>query len=59
VLDDVAHSADEIRFLALGRTESARYLFVAFTIRQGGTKIRVISARDMNRKERTRYASQN
>ena len=62
MLDDVTHSAAEPRFLALGRTDAGRHLFVAFTLRQGGrqdgTKIRVISARDMNRKERTRYASQ-
>jgi len=37
----------------LGRTNDDRYLFVVFTIRNN--KIRVISARDMNRKERRVY----
>lgn len=40
---------------ALGTTEGGRMLHVSFTLRDEGTKIRVISARDMHRKERTRY----
>lgn len=50
---DEAHSALEKRYYALGRTNSVRLLFVVFTIR--GDRIRVISARDMNRKERGHY----
>ncbi|MBI4302687.1 MAG: BrnT family toxin, partial [Chloroflexi bacterium] len=40
---------------ALGKTADGRRLHVTFTLRGNGKKIRVISARDMNRKERIRY----
>lgn len=53
VADDIEHSEEENRFYALGHTDSGRTLFVVFTVRRG--KIRVISARDMNRRERTAY----
>ncbi len=49
------HSQSEERFYALGRSNEDRYLFVAFTMR--GKKIRIISARNMNRKERKIYGS--
>ncbi len=55
VADDVRHSEKENRFYALGHTDSGRMLFVVFTIRRN--LIRVISARDMNRKERKVYKS--
>ena len=51
--DDVKHSKEEKRFYALGHTDTCRLLFVVFTVRND--KIRVISARDMNRKERKVY----
>lgn len=54
VADDPSHSEREARYFALGRTNAGRLLFLAFTYR--GTKIRVISARDMSRKERVIYA---
>lgn len=47
------HSASEKRYFALGKTDADRHLFIVFTIR--GKKIRVISARDMSRKERKVY----
>jgi hypothetical protein len=47
---DEAHSSAEPRFYALGQTDASRLLFIAFTIR--GRLIRVISARDMSRRER-------
>ena len=47
---DELHSSTEARFYALGQTDASRLLFIAFTIR--GRLIRVISARDMNRRER-------
>ena len=50
---DVRHSEEEVRFYALGRTDSDRHLFVAFTVR--GQQIRVISARDMTAKENRKY----
>ena len=53
VNDDVKHSISEKRFYALGQTDLGRKLFVVFTIRN--KKIRIISARDMNRKEREIY----
>ena len=53
VLDDLKHSDTEPRFHALGQTGAGRLLHVAFTLRTG--KIRVISARDMHRKERAVY----
>jgi len=50
---DEAHSQQEDRHHVLGQTNAGRRLFIAFTIR--GTRIRVISARDMTRKERRAY----
>ena len=50
---DVKHSQKEVRYWALGKTNNARTLFISFTIR--GEKIRIISARDQNRKERSTY----
>lgn len=47
------HSVGEERFFLLGRTDSDRHLFLVFTIR--GELIRVISARDMSRRERRSY----
>jgi uncharacterized DUF497 family protein len=49
------HSDHEQRIHALGRTEEDRLLHITFTLRDGGKLIRVISARDMHRKERTIY----
>lgn len=53
VLTDAPHSEKEERFIALGKTNRGRLLYVAFTVR--GIKIRVISARDINRKEKNLY----
>ena len=50
VVSDEEHSAGEERFYALGQSDSGRPMFVVFTIR--GRLIRVISARDMSRKDR-------
>lgn len=55
VVEDAKHSASEPRFHALGKTDGDRLLHVTFTLRRGGTLIRVISARDMSRKEKMRY----
>lgn len=43
----------EPRHYALGETDEGRRLFIVFTVR--GDLIRVISARDMSRKERMIY----
>lgn len=54
ITDDTKHSnAAEQRFYGLGHTKTDRKLFVVFTIRD--KKIRVISTRDMKRKERSIY----
>ena len=53
VAEDLAHSDREPRLLALGQTRSGRQLLVVFTIR--GQRLRVISARDMSRRERSVY----
>ena len=55
LVDDIAHGQKEARYHALGRTDDGRQLHVTFTLRAKGTLIRVISARDMNRKERNIY----
>jgi uncharacterized DUF497 family protein len=55
VLEDVAHSATEARWHALGHTSEGRLLHVTFTLRAEGTRVRIISARPMHRKERTVY----
>ncbi len=52
---DIKHSETEKRFYALGRTDSKRTLFIAFIVRN--KRIRVISARDMSRKEREVYSN--
>ena len=53
VSEDLKHSVEESRWYVLGRTDGARKLMVVFTIR--ADQIRVISARDMSRKERETY----
>jgi uncharacterized DUF497 family protein len=55
ILQDSRHSQIEARFHALGVTDDRRLLHITFTARGGGTLIRVISARDMHRKERAAY----
>ncbi len=55
VADDIKHSEKENRFYALGHTDAGRHLFIVFTVRR--SLIRVISARDMNRKEMETYES--
>jgi len=51
--DDVSHSQSEKRWSLLGKTDAHRLLFIVFTVRE--ELIRVISARDMNKKERRIY----
>ena len=53
LLEDFKHSNNECRCFALGQTDEGITLFVVFTKRS--EKIRVISARPMNRKERIVY----
>ena len=51
------HSQLEMRYYALGKTNAKRELFIAFTLREN--KIRVISARDMSKKESEIYGKAN
>jgi uncharacterized protein len=53
VAEDDLHSRGELRHYALGRTDAGRPLFVVFTLRS--EKVRIISARDMTRRERKEY----
>ena len=55
VAEDGRHSGIKPRMNALGKTGQNRLLRVTFTFRKHGALIRFISARDMNRKERTIY----
>lgn len=55
VVTDSSHSSTEARHHALGATLDGRRRHVTFTLRGGETLIRVISARDMHRKERQVY----
>jgi len=52
---DTKLNLSEPRFHALGKTGEGRTLHITFTLRKAGERIRVISARDMHRKERTIY----
>ena len=53
VSEGIKHSQTEQRLHALGKTDRERLLLVSFTIR--GEKARIISAREMNKKERIIY----
>jgi uncharacterized DUF497 family protein len=53
VFADTEHSEEEQRYYVLGRTDRGRWLFVVFAPR--GDKIRVISAREMTKRERAFY----
>ena len=53
ILDDPKHSFSEKRWAAFGSTDAGRQLVVIITKRD--LRIRVISAREMNKKERKFY----
>lgn len=53
ILEDTEHSKQEKRFEAIGKIIEGKILFLAFTLRRD--KIRIISARAANQKERRRY----
>lgn len=58
VTADKRHSTQESRWQALGIADSGRMMHVTFALRQNETKIRIISARNMSRKERKIYEDQ-
>jgi len=49
IFKDKLHSNQEERFRIIGKTREGRLLFIVFTFRKN--KIRIISARDVNKKE--------
>lgn len=53
IFEDAIHSLSESRYTLFGKTDNQRLIVVTYTIRQN--KIRVISARDQNKKERKEY----
>ena len=53
VIQDQKHSLSETRFQALGVTNDNRHLFLSLTIRN--KKIRIITVRNMNKKEKKIY----
>jgi len=53
IAKDKLHSNGEKRLIILGKTKKRRLLYLVFTMRN--KKIRVISARDTNKKERKLY----
>ncbi len=55
ITPDEKHSKSERRYRALGETAIGRHLTVIFTLRHADALVRVISARNMNAKERKLY----
>ncbi len=55
LLDDPDHSADEDRFILLGRSAGLRTLVVVHCYREARDSIRIISARQATRPERATY----
>lgn len=53
IVEDEKHSLKEARYMIWGVTDKSRKLSVFFTLRS--KKVRVISARDMHKKERREY----
>jgi len=58
ILTDEEHSEDEKRYHGYGQSAAGRLLLVSFTLRRNETVIRIISARNMSRRERRRYAEE-
>ena len=55
---DPDHSESEDRFLMLGLNYQVRVLVVSYTLRKGGTEIRIISARKATRREQKAYTGE-
>jgi uncharacterized protein len=56
IFEDVKHSQSEIRYNLFGITNNQRLITVTYTLRS--QQVRVISARDLNKKERKKYAEE-
>ncbi|MBI4062317.1 BrnT family toxin [Candidatus Gottesmanbacteria bacterium] len=57
VTKDILRSGEELRFILLGKTKRERLLYIVFTQRRN--KIRIISARNINKKEVFLYEKTN
>ena len=57
IIEDVAHSKDEDRFILLGISGGLRLLVVVHCLRQDDQEIRIISARRASKKEHKQYGS--
>jgi uncharacterized DUF497 family protein len=55
VLDDYLHSADEERFIIIGKSERQRILMVCHCFRENNELIRIITARKAVKAERKLY----
>jgi uncharacterized protein len=55
VIEDPDHSETEDRFILLGLSAALRVLFVCHCVREGGSLIRIISARRASRHEQEQY----
>lgn len=53
IFEDERHSEKEIRYALFGKSDKGRKLSIVFTVRKD--KIRIITARDMSKKERRDY----
>lgn len=53
LIEDIKHSQKEERFIAIGKNQQEEILFAALTIRH--SKVRIISVRPANQKERRQY----
>jgi uncharacterized protein len=51
--EDIKHTQDEERSIAIGKTRNKQVLFVVFTVRN--KRVRIISARRANKKEWRQY----
>lgn len=49
IYKDVLHSKREKRYVVIGKTKKGRLLYIVFTYRK--SRLRIISARDINKKE--------
>ena len=54
---DILHSKKEKRYVLIGKTNKGRRLYIVFTVRKD--KVRVISARNLNKKEYKLYEEKN
>jgi len=59
IYKDLLHSQHEKRYILLGRTQKERLLYIVFTLRgEKSEKVRVVSARDINKRELQLYNSE-